>query len=194
MYTYRYLVNPNGDIDERNIELPPHIGTWQNGIGSNGIVLVTAGANIDDGVEAVRRMYPEIEVYEQLNDAKAAAINYLEERIVLQPVHLGTGPEGRRRRQALENLAADAGHFWGGKPSIGRWLVALADEHAEEEEMTDNAWINRVGVLRQMVADVTTAPESQADVEWYISEFGVTEPDEVEFLQHEFARQYGIEG
>lgn len=139
-------------------------------------------------------MYPEIEVYEQLNDAKAAAINYLEERIVLQPVHLGTGPEGRRRRQALENLAADAGHFWGGKPSIGRWLVALADEHAEEEEMTDNAWINRVGVLRQMVADVTTAPESQADVEWYISEFGVTEPDEVEFLQHEFARQYGIEG
>lgn len=193
MYTYRYLVNPTSTIDEENIELPPHVGTWYNEIGSNGIVLVTAGANIDDGVEAVRRMYPEIEAYEQLSDAKSAAINYLEERIVLQPVHLGTGPEGRRRRLALEKLAAEAGHFWGGKPSVGRWLVALADEHAEEEEMTDNAWINRVSVLRQMVADVATAPESQADVEWYISEFGVTEPDEVEFLRREFARQYGID-
>lgn len=194
MHTYRYLVNPNGAIDEQRIELPPHIGIWHNVIGPNGIVIFTSGVNIDDGVDAVRKPYPEIEVFEHLKDAQDAAINYLDERIVLQPVHLGTGPEGRRRRQALEQLAAEAGHFWGGKPSIGRWLVAMADAQADEQrEPSDNAWIDRVGELRQTVADVAVAPKSSSDVEWYISEFGVTEPDEVEFLRREFTRQYGVE-
>lgn len=50
------------------------------------------------------------------------------DHIVLQPVHLGKGEEGQRRRDALEAMAAEAGHFWGGKPSIGRWLVAMADK------------------------------------------------------------------
>lgn len=48
--------------------------------------------------------------------------------VVLQPIHLGTGEEGIRRRKALLALAAEAGHSWGGQTSIGRWLVALADE------------------------------------------------------------------
>lgn len=48
--------------------------------------------------------------------------------VVLQPVHLGTGKPGIDRRRALETLAAEAGHLWNGKPSVGRWLVALADE------------------------------------------------------------------
>lgn len=50
-----------------------------------------------------------------------------QESVVLQPIHLGKGEEGQRRRETLEKMAADAGHFWNGKPSIGRWLVALAD-------------------------------------------------------------------
>lgn len=47
--------------------------------------------------------------------------------VVLPPIHLGKDAEGQRRKEALERLAAQAGHFWGGKPSVGRWLVALAD-------------------------------------------------------------------
>lgn len=61
----------------------------------------------------------------------AAAEGWAEENssyVVLQPIHLGKGQEGQRRKEALESLAVEAGHFWGGQPSIGRWLVALADE------------------------------------------------------------------
>mgnify|MGYP001278166496 CR=1 FL=1 len=47
--------------------------------------------------------------------------------IILPPIHLGTGVEGEFRRQALEALAVEAGCEWGGKPSIGRYIVALAD-------------------------------------------------------------------
>lgn len=49
------------------------------------------------------------------------------EHVILNKIHLGSGEEGQRRRDALEAMAAAGGHFWGGKPSIGRWLVALAD-------------------------------------------------------------------
>lgn len=47
-------------------------------------------------------------------------------------VHLGTGGEGELRKQALEALAAQAGHIHNGKPSIGRWLVAQADQWVEQ--------------------------------------------------------------
>ena len=47
-------------------------------------------------------------------------------------VHLGTGGEGELRKQALEALAAQAGHIHNGKPSIGRWLVAQADQWIEQ--------------------------------------------------------------
>ena len=43
-------------------------------------------------------------------------------------VHLGTGDEGELRKQALEAIAASKGHTFDGKPSVGRWLVAQADE------------------------------------------------------------------
>jgi hypothetical protein len=40
------------------------------------------------------------------------------------------------RKAALEALALKAGHEWNGKPSVGRWLCALADERIQGE-MTD---------------------------------------------------------
>jgi hypothetical protein len=43
-------------------------------------------------------------------------------------VHLGKGREGARRAHALKILAAEAGHYWNGEPSIGRWLSSVADE------------------------------------------------------------------
>lgn len=42
-------------------------------------------------------------------------------------IHVGTGELGKLRKQALEMLAAKAGHVYNGKPSIGRWLVTQAD-------------------------------------------------------------------
>ena len=47
---------------------------------------------------------------------------------VLQPVHLGKGVIGSARKEALERLAANNDCFWGGQPSIGRYLIKLADE------------------------------------------------------------------
>jgi len=43
-------------------------------------------------------------------------------------IHLGKGVEGARRVQALKALAAGAGYYWNGEPSIGRWLSAVADK------------------------------------------------------------------
>lgn len=59
--------------------------------------------------------------------------------VVLQPIHLGTGMQGAKRRKALESLAKEAGYTWGGKPSIGRWLVALAEEKTKLEKEFDSA-------------------------------------------------------
>jgi hypothetical protein len=47
-------------------------------------------------------------------------------------VHLGTGDEGELRKQTLEALAAQTGHIHNGKPSIGRWIVAQADQWIEQ--------------------------------------------------------------
>lgn len=44
-------------------------------------------------------------------------------------VHLGKGADGARRLYALRSLAGQAGYYWNGEPSIGRWLSALADSH-----------------------------------------------------------------
>jgi len=51
--------------------------------------------------------------------------------IVLQPVHLGSGQLGESRKKALKQLAAEADCHWGGQPSIGRYLIKLADEERE---------------------------------------------------------------
>ncbi len=53
--------------------------------------------------------------------------------VVLQPIHLGTGEVGKRRREALERLAERMGFTWNEKPSIGRWLVYMADKELESE-------------------------------------------------------------
>lgn len=41
--------------------------------------------------------------------------------------YLGSGDVGRRRKAALKEMARKAGHFHNRRPSIGRWLVAVAD-------------------------------------------------------------------
>lgn len=126
--TYRYLVNPDGSkFDEAKIKWPAGIGTWPPQTSDSIIALVTNGSLIDDGVNAVKAAYPEAEVFGIHGDAVKAAIASVDDRIVLQPIHLGKGEEGQRRKAALEKMASDDGCFWNGKPSIGRWLVALAD-------------------------------------------------------------------
>jgi len=52
----------------------------------------------------------------------------MSDTIRLSNIHLGTGAEGRRRLQALRAEAAAQGLYWGGQPSVGRLVVALADE------------------------------------------------------------------
>jgi hypothetical protein len=42
-------------------------------------------------------------------------------------VHLGAGMTGWRRKAALERMAMQGGQYWGGEPSVGRWLTLTAD-------------------------------------------------------------------
>lgn len=125
--TYRYLVNPSGEhFDESKIVWPGHIGTWppSNHSSSSLLTIVTEGSRIEDGVIAVKTAYPGAVVFDNHADAVTAQLG----NIILPPIHLGRGEEGQRRKESLERLAAEAGHFWNGKPSVGRWLVALADQ------------------------------------------------------------------
>lgn len=48
--------------------------------------------------------------------------------------YLGKGERGARRKAALKKLAGDAGHRFDGRPSIGRWLCALADKAGTKPE------------------------------------------------------------
>jgi len=48
-------------------------------------------------------------------------------------IDLGIGERGERRKQALLDLAEREGHEWGGKPSIGRLIVAIADDEIERQ-------------------------------------------------------------
>lgn len=57
--------------------------------------------------------------------------------------------------------------------------------------LTDNAWVERVNEIRQMVSDVDTVPVTDDDVEFYIKAFMLETYDEVEFARKEFERQYG---
>ena len=54
------------------------------------------------------------------------------EYTVLPPVHLGSGPLGEARREALERWAADENCFWNGEPSNGRLVKKLADKRIDE--------------------------------------------------------------
>jgi len=55
----------------------------------------------------------------------------MEDKPVVITIHLGTGAQGELRQKALEAIAATQGHTWNGKASIGRWLVAQADQWIE---------------------------------------------------------------
>lgn len=129
-HTYRYLVNPDGSpFDEAKINFPPGIGTWPAQATSRILALVTGGSLIENGVAAVKAIYPDAEAFDNYGAAMKAA--YDEHYVVLQKIHLGLDEQGQQRKEALEQIAAREGHFWGGKPSIGRWLVALADKELE---------------------------------------------------------------
>jgi len=47
--------------------------------------------------------------------------------IILPPIQLGVGNTGQKRREQLDKLAARAGFYWRGKPSIGRWVKHLGN-------------------------------------------------------------------
>lgn len=129
-HTYRYLVNPDGSpFDEAKIQWPAGIGTWPPQSTSRILAIVTGGSLIDNGVAAVKAAYPDAEAYSGYGPALKAA--YDERHVVLPQIHLGSDEQGRQRKAALERIAASEGHFWGNKPSIGRWLVALADRELE---------------------------------------------------------------
>ena len=48
-------------------------------------------------------------------------------------IDLGIGERGEQRKQALLDLAKRENHEWGGKPSIGRLIVAMADDEIERQ-------------------------------------------------------------
>ena len=54
---------------------------------------------------------------------------------VIISVDLGdkSSADAHERKAALEQIAAESGFFWNDKPSIGRWLVNLADERRTEK-------------------------------------------------------------
>ena len=49
------------------------------------------------------------------------------EYVRLHAIHLGSGAKGIARRKALEAMAIELGYVWGGRPSMGRMIIALAD-------------------------------------------------------------------
>lgn len=60
-----------------------------------------------------------------------------ESYVVLGSVHLGSGEEGEERKAALESMANHADCTWGGRPSIGRWLIAMADFFRKHQRPPD---------------------------------------------------------
>ena len=43
-------------------------------------------------------------------------------------LYLGMDERGQLRLEALRRMAAEAGYFWGGEPSPGRFIAAQIDE------------------------------------------------------------------
>jgi len=48
-------------------------------------------------------------------------------------IDLGDGEKGQRRKAALLAIAERAGYEWGGKPSIGRMICAMADAEIKRQ-------------------------------------------------------------
>ena len=101
-------------------------------------------------------------------------------------------PTPQMRRQ-LDELSAE-GY---GNPTE---IIRTAIDRMHQQEMrymytntTDNAWVKRVDEIRQMVADVPTAPETADDVDYYIDEvFELTNGAEIQVARQEFTRQYNV--
>lgn len=96
-----------------------------------------------------------------------------------------------QRRQIDELVAAGFG------PQADVIRTAVDRMHKEEIRMngilTDNAWVKRVEEIRQMVADVPTAPATADDVNYYIDEvFELTNGAEIEVAKREFVRLYNV--
>lgn len=80
-------------------------------------------------------------------------------------------------------------------------LVELIDRMVEQEEtkmetrnLTDNAWVQRVNELSQMVEDMNPAPTSQDDVNWWLTDgWSDLDDDDVTVLRREIKRKYEIE-
>lgn len=57
---------------------------------------------------------------------------------ILPGIDLGKGEKGERRHAVLKQLAADGGHNWSSKSSVGRMICALADAQLFYAVMSDN--------------------------------------------------------
>ena len=56
------------------------------------------------------------------------------EKHIVISVHLGSDQLGRDRKRILEAIALASNHTWDEKPSIGRWLIAVADKELERTQ------------------------------------------------------------
>jgi len=59
---------------------------------------------------------------------------------ILPGIDLGKGERGEQRRAALEQMAHEGGYIHGFKSSIGRMIVALADEQIAKTEKMRTVW------------------------------------------------------
>jgi len=53
-------------------------------------------------------------------------------------LYLGMDQKGRDRLAALQTMAADAGFFWGDKPSPGRFISAQIDKWLDYQDQKAN--------------------------------------------------------
>jgi len=49
-------------------------------------------------------------------------------------LYLGMDDRGRGRLEALRRMAAEAGYFWGGEPSPGRFIAAQIDQWLDYQD------------------------------------------------------------
>lgn len=74
-HTYRYLRNPDNErFDLSKVALPSHIGTWPPHADDNPITLgLISGGEIQSGIDAVRKVYPDAEIVDAHGGARPGA-------------------------------------------------------------------------------------------------------------------------
>ena len=106
---------------------------------------------------------------------------------ILPPIRLGQTEIGQRRKKALEELAAEADCYWGGKPSIGKYLIMIADERIEK---TMTVKLSESGYDTGLTFDeVCELIENEGQLS--PREVGHT-PDETTFVGSEYAKSSGL--